>query len=172
MCFGRSSRGDQLHNSGVLNARPINLKDSMAPSAPPPAYQQYAPPSGAPPSHGDAHTTYHDWTSVPDTALLPPPPALRNEVSPTSNAGEDEANRAHRFCDSSPLWMPRQLSLRELQAAQQGAIALIKPAEYIGDLNPLSNGTWKARTWERCPDSCLISDLPLYSSLNDSPLRA
>jgi hypothetical protein len=170
MCFGRSLKADQLCNSNLLNTRPVSLKDSMVPSAPPPAYQQYASP-GAPPSHDGAHTTYHDWTSVPDTALLPPPPALRNEVSPTSNAEEDEANRAHRFCDNNPLWIPRRLSQKELQAAQQGAVALIKPAEYIGDLNPISSGTWRARTWERCPDSCLLSDIPLYSSLNDSPIR-
>ncbi|KAI9764854.1 MAG: hypothetical protein M1840_008000 [Geoglossum simile] len=145
----------------ALNARPVKLNDSMAPPAPPPAY---TPPVGA-------HTNYHDWTSVPDTALLPPPPALRNEVSPTSNAREDEANRAHRFCNKNPLWMPRQISPKELQAAQRGAIALIKPTEYVGDLISKSHGTWGARTWERCPDSCLLSDLPLYSSLNDSPLR-
>ncbi|KAI9785925.1 MAG: hypothetical protein M1839_008191 [Geoglossum umbratile] len=175
MCFGRSLKGDRLGGSDALNARPVNLKDSMTPSAPPQPYHEYPAPSSAPPSHdGNQHagpTAYHDWTSVPDTALLPPPPAIRNEVSPTSNAGEDEANRAHRFCDSNPLWGPRQLSPGELQATQQGTVVLTKPVEYIGDLNSISTGAWRARTPERCPDSCLLSRLPLYSSLNDSPLR-
>ncbi|KAI9868208.1 MAG: hypothetical protein M1813_006953 [Trichoglossum hirsutum] len=181
MCFGRSLKGDGPDD---LNARSVIPNNSMAPYTPPPPYQQHqyvptqsnAPPSsGPPPAHESAQhadpTVYHDWTSVPDTALLPPPPALRNDTSPTSNAEVDEADRASRFCDSKPLWQPRQLSAKDLQAIRREAIALSRPAEYVGDLRRLAAGTWKASTRERSRDSCLLSILPLYSNLNDSPLR-
>ncbi|KAH0542964.1 hypothetical protein FGG08_002652 [Glutinoglossum americanum] len=158
-------------------ARPVTLHNSMVP--PPPYVQEDAPARMYPPPSDSPHngagntgqTAYHDWTSVPDTALLPPPPALRNETSPTSNAEEDVANRAHRFCDANPLWHPRRLSETELQTIQRGAITLIKPVEYVGDLQQPAAGIWKARTCMRSQDSCLLSTLPLYSGLNDSPLR-
>ncbi|KAH0562118.1 hypothetical protein GP486_003186 [Trichoglossum hirsutum] len=176
MCFGRSLERDELDD---LNARPVIPRNSMASTAPPPYQQQqyvptqsHAPP---PPDHEGARhadsTVYHDWTSIPDTSLLPPPPALRNVTSPTSNAEVSEADRALEFCDSNPLWQPRQLSAEELQSIRRDDITLSRPAEYFGELRRLAAGIWKARTQESSQDSCLLSILPLYSSLNDSPLR-
>jgi hypothetical protein len=72
--------------------------------------------SGAPPEA--AHTLdgpsdepppYHDWTIIPDTALLPPPPTLFNTTSPTTNATLAEADRAHEWCELNPLLPPISL---------------------------------------------------------------
>lgn len=139
-----------------------------APPGPPPShsqqYPQQPPPSWSPPP-------YHDWTVIPDTALLPPPPSLGYESSPTYNASFADSERGLEFTRANPLWPPQPLHPSTLSTIHDGKIALLKPPTYTGDLTPLrSPGHWKARTHSSCKDSCLLSNLPIYSALHTSPL--
>lgn len=108
---------------------------------------------------------------VPDTALLPPPPSLGYEESPTSNAPKDEADRARDYCRRNPLYAPRWLSATERAAIEDRRICLCRNPPYIGELFTLPHNpsAWKARTWSGLRDACLHTDLPLYAARHDSP---
>ncbi|KAI9730154.1 MAG: hypothetical protein M1818_008248 [Claussenomyces sp. TS43310] len=130
--------------------------------------QEYAPPPGPPPSYGPQH----DWqTAVPDTSMLPPPPMLGYERSPTNNASEDDAKRAESWCRSRPLQVPFQLSPADLSAVALGDMSLIKSPVMLGDLKHVSSGLWNAKVKRHSPDSCILTTLPVYSPLAHSPLR-
>ncbi|KAI9820093.1 MAG: hypothetical protein M1832_003800 [Thelocarpon impressellum] len=194
MCFGKSLKGDAAGDATLggdnTNARVVTAKktDDRAASAsmyspppgPPPGHQpaasaaSYAPPPGPPPSKTqpgskDPSPAYHDWTVVPDTSQLPPPPSLGHEFSPTSNAPYSEATRATAWCQKNALAPPRSLTPAQLDAVRTGAVDLVKPAEYVGDLSALGPGTWRGRTSAGCKDACLITGLPLYAAASASP---
>ena len=150
------------------------------PSGPPPShgeigYQQnaYQPPPGPPPSHtrDPSPPPYHDWTVIPDTALLPPPPALDNKTSPTGNAEYSEALRAHRWCYQRPLLRPRVPHSSYLADAQNGNITLIQPQEYNGKLKHIGVGRWRGHTRPGSKDSLLLSHIPLYFAAVESPMQ-
>ncbi|KAI9779472.1 MAG: hypothetical protein M1816_003498 [Peltula sp. TS41687] len=162
-------------------SKPMGQEEQFQPpSYPPPSQQpsqqQYLPPPGPPPGHTtapppDYGPPQHDWTSVPDTSLLPPPPSLGHEFSPTSNAPAHEAEQAKTWCRQYPLYAPRSLSSSDLSAIQDGQVQLVKPQSYTGDLYGLgSPGSWHGRTWSGCRDACLLTNLPLYSASHHSPL--
>lgn len=135
---------------------------------------KYAPPSGPPPSKTQAvedPPPYHDWTVIPDTALLPPPPSLGYDTSPYNNATPFNADRAHDWCKRNSLIIPHQPTPAQHASANNGDIMLVKPQEYQGDLNRVRVGTWKGSTRAGSNDSCLISSLPLYFAYSDSPLK-
>jgi hypothetical protein len=149
----------------------------MPPSGPPPSYQPppYAPPTG-PPRSNTAGTSsepppYHDWTVIPDTALLPPPPSLGNTYSPTGNAEESEAIRAHQWCDYFPLIQPHQPTSAQLAAVRSGQVSLQRPKEYNGKLEEVSMGAYRGSTRAGSKEACLLSTLPLYFAAAESPLR-
>ncbi|KAF2401846.1 hypothetical protein EJ06DRAFT_363912 [Trichodelitschia bisporula] len=150
---------------------PLPSQQYQPPPGPPPN-QQYEPPPGPPPGLPEAPPPYHDWTVIPDTALLPPPPVLSHDYSPAANASEEDAVRAKQWCASNPIWGAQQLSWEQLNAIHTHRFTIIKSPYYVGDLLPddPSPGIWKCRTWARCPDALLHTDLPLYSALADSPL--
>ncbi|MCJ1372763.1 hypothetical protein MMC20_003988 [Loxospora ochrophaea] len=136
--------------------------------------QVYDPPPGPPPADGrtaQEPPPYHDWTSVPDTSTLPPPPSLENETSPTSNAQRSEADRAHDWCQRRLLVRPHQPSEAQVRAVSNGDVGLSKPLEYSGDLRILSPGVWKGSTKSASKDSCILTSLPLYFATTDSPLH-
>ncbi|KAI9806454.1 MAG: hypothetical protein M1833_003641 [Piccolia ochrophora] len=153
--------------------------------APGPPPQEFLPPPGPPPgysnpesslAHGssapqDAAVPYHDWTAIPDTALLPPPPALGYETSPTSNASEHNASTARAWCEANALWPPRSLSSKEVTRARDGVVRLVPPKEFKGSLTEQARGVWKVQSRPSCQDACFLTDVPLYSVLNDSPVR-
>ncbi|MCJ1445662.1 MAG: hypothetical protein MMC23_006167 [Stictis urceolatum] len=147
------------------------------PAGPPPSYKapMYAPPPGPPPSQaavlGSEPPPYHDWTSIPDTALLPPPPSLANKFSPTGNAEESEAIRAHQWCSRYPLIQPHAPTEAQIAAVKQGLISLQKPREYTGKLSEISAGVYRCSTKVGSKEACLLSSLPLYFALADSPFR-
>lgn len=145
------------------------------PPGPPPGREEYAPPSGPPPSHRAATDSeapaYHDWTSVPDNALLPPPPSMGHEISTSSNADTDDAVRAHDWCRANPLIRPHQPTNDQHTAIHNGDVRLMKPREYKGDLLMPSTGTWKGFTRAGAKDACLLTSSPLYFAAADSPLR-
>lgn len=146
---------------------------------------EYHPPPGPPPPRqpkalqfGDSSSqrqtgqdppAYHDWTIIPDTALLPPPPSLGYETSPTSNANVDEADRAHEWCKQNPLVKPHQPTPAQCAAVSSGNVSFWIPAEYQGHLKMSSVGTWRGSTRAGSNDSCLITSSPLYFAFSDSP---
>lgn len=163
----------------------------QAPAYPPPggpsnAGPKYAPPPGPPPGHApsgcgpsypDAQAPYPTWTAVPDTSQLPPPPALRNDKSPTSNAPEALAEAADGWCRWNPLQGPAPFTSSDLERMRSGALRPIKPREFVGELfAPKSlfsrDGVWTCRSSSRCRDSCLTSDLPLYAARYHAPTAA
>ena len=146
-----------------------------APSGPPPGRSEYAPPPGPPPLHqsnAENPAPYHDWTSVPDTALLPPPPSLDHEASPLSNANLTDADRAHEWCRSHPLLAPGYPPPALLSSVRNGDVRLLKPQEYKGDLLMTSTGNWRGSTRSGSKDACLITSAPLYFARTGSQIES
>lgn len=109
---------------------------------------------------------YHDWTVVPDTALLPPPPTISYHASPIANASPDDADRAHAWTDANPLWPASELSSSGVQALSIGFASLIKPTELLGTVEPEARraGIWNVQTRKKCGDCCLLSNVPLFAA--------
>jgi hypothetical protein len=107
---------------------------------------------------------------IPDTALLPPPPSIGFEFSPTGNTSRDEADRAHEWCRYNPLWTPSQPSDQIYNSVKDGDVRLVKPREYGGHLTMPGRGRWKGTTRAGASDSILLTGLPLYFAKVDSPL--
>jgi hypothetical protein len=173
----------------------------QSPPGPPPGYSssksEYAPPPGPPPGQstkGDGYAPppgpppsqqfpqqpppswdpppYHDWTVIPDTALLPPPPSIGYDVSPTANATAEDGDRALAWTNANPLWPPQNLTPSTHAAIQNGQLALLRPPSYVGELFPRPEaGHWQCRTHVNCRDSSIMTNLPMYSVFWDSPLR-
>src|ERR1700761_7566343 len=132
---------------------PGRASEYQPPSGPPPGrFSEYQPPLGPPPGRAsvadEPPPPYHDWTSVPDTALLPPPPGLSHDFSSGANATKQESDRAARWCAANPLWAARQLSWEQLNAVHLQNHTLIKPPSYAGDLSPdnPAPAIWRCRT--------------------------
>ena len=154
-----------------------------APPGPPPGYGNatpasssgYAPPPGPPPSQPKPSwdpPPYHDWTAIPDTALLPPPPSIGYETSPTANATSDEGGYAYEWCKSNPLWGPQHISPEAHHLIENYQLNLLQPPTYQGRVSPLQRpGHWQCYTDPRCTDSCLLTNLPMYTEMLDSPWK-
>ncbi|KAF2203328.1 hypothetical protein GQ43DRAFT_272939 [Delitschia confertaspora ATCC 74209] len=159
------------------------------PPGPPPGYASsssgFQPPPGPPPGHAAPSSNfpkqpapswepppYHDWTVIPDNSLLPPPPSIGYDSSPTANASMSEGNRAFAWTQANPLWQPQNLTPPQHAAVQHGQLALLKAPTYVGDLIPQRQpGHWKCWTHENCNDSSILTNLPMYSVFWDSPLH-
>jgi hypothetical protein len=159
------------------------------PPGPPPAQAHstasksdanYAPPPGPPPSHNFPQQPppswdpppYHDWTVIPDTALLPPPPSIGYDSSPTANASAEDGDRALVWTNMNPLWPPQNIAPSTHAAIQNAQLALLKAPSYVGDLLPQPQaGHWRCRTHAKCRDSSVLTNLPMYSVFWDSPLQ-
>ena len=128
-------------------------------------------PHHGPPSSLGEPPPYHDWTIIPDTSTLPPPPIQGHEQPAKNNADANEADRAHDWCKINPLVFPHQPTLAQTTAVSNGEIRLIKPQEYKGDLLMPSVGSWKGSTKARMKDACLVTSLPLYFASADSPVH-
>ena len=163
--------------------------DYAPPPGPPPGHEVYLPPPGPPPSHryneaaagegslkpsqtqaGSDPPPYHDWTVIPDTALLPPPPSIRHDTSPSGNAELSDADRAHYWCRMHPLIRPHQPTDAQYAAVADGDVRLMKAPEYKGDLMMPNTGFWKGSTRSRSKDACLLSSSPLYFASVDAPI--
>ena len=133
----------------------------------------YAPPLGPPPSHAIPSTDpppYHDWTVIPDTSLLPPPPEIGHDVSPSGNASSYDADRAKDWCRKNPLIRPHQPTQQQHAMVKNGEIQLLKPREYTGALAMIDTGTWRGGTNAGSKDSSLLTSSPLFFACADSPL--
>ncbi|MCJ1480525.1 hypothetical protein MMC06_000680 [Schaereria dolodes] len=135
---------------------------------------EYASPPGSPPFHpqdADQSVVYHDWTAIPDTALLPPPPALGHQASPSSNAKVSDADRAHNWCKQYSLIKPHLPSSSDTKSISNGDVRLVKPQDYNGYLLMPNTGVWTGSTRTGSTDACLLTSLPLYFASVDSPLQ-
>ncbi|OAG00834.1 uncharacterized protein CC84DRAFT_1168063 [Paraphaeosphaeria sporulosa] len=172
------------NQSGSHNITP-NEKFQPPPGAPPgyagaSSSSGYEPPPGPPPSKDMPQQPppswepppYHDWTVIPDTALLPPPPSIGYDTSPTANATEEDGGLAYEWCIANPLWPPQNLTPPTHGAIQNGQLALLTPPTFTGNVFPMQQaGHWKCHTQARCRDSALLTNLPMYSVFWDSPLN-
>ncbi|RDW61272.1 SSH4 family protein [Aspergillus mulundensis] len=128
-----------------------------APPGPPPGYDARPPPP------------YHNWQdAVPDTAEFPPPPTSGNYYSNAGNASADDAERAHNFCNSTPLYRPAHPPTVVYNSARNYDISPIPPAEFGGSISG-HHGRWKGLTRDGNGDCALLTNLPLYFALADSP---
>ena len=161
------------HSSSKSNFQP--------PPGPPPGQfsnSGYAPPPGPPPPHfSQPPPSYeapiqHNWQVIPDTALLPPPPSIGYESSPTANSSMEEGDRAFAWCVGNPLWPPYNIAPSTHAAIQNAQLALLRAPSFIGEIMPQPQaGHWKVRTHARCRDSSILTNLPMYSAIVDTPLR-
>nr|POF23212.1 hypothetical protein CFP56_76535 [Quercus suber] len=112
----------------------------QAPPGPPPSWRddkktthgdEYAPLPGPPQIHSGEDNAepppYDPWLAVPDNALLPPPPSVFEERSPTANASYDDAARGHAWCRQNPLWQPRPQNQATLSRISTGDLYLTTP---------------------------------------------
>ena len=152
-----------------------------APPGPPPNYRtepisdvnEYVPPPGPPPSQKIPDydpPPYHDWTVVPDTSSLPPPPSIGHDVSPSGNADSYEADRAHAWCKVNGTMMPHQPTQDQVNLVAAGRLGLVRPQEYDGMLRSTTPGRWSGSTRSGSRDCCLLTNYPLYFAYADSPL--
>lgn len=141
---------------------------------PPPSYDasqsSSGPGSQAQQSQQGDPPPYHNWQdAVPDTSVFPPPPVGGYYSSGTGNASTDAAERAHAFCNETPLWLPVRPSPAVYSNVQQHDLRPVRQQEYRGDLTPTGPGRWHGRTKDRNGDCLVLSHLPLYFAAEDSP---
>jgi len=160
-----------------MSTTPSRLADSdqyAPPKGPPPGRDEYAPPPGPPPSFSqpsDDPPPYHDWTVIPDNSLLPPPPSLGHDTSPSGNASSYDADRARDYCQRNSLMTPYEPTQPQYESVRNGDVRLVKPCEYNGDLLMVGTGAWRGSTRSESSDSCLLTSFPLYFACADSPFR-
>ncbi|KAL9600920.1 MAG: hypothetical protein Q9219_002855 [cf. Caloplaca sp. 3 TL-2023] len=165
--------GETSHQNYAPPPGPPPTQQHAPPPGPPPGHNEFLPPPGPPPSHGqpgDAPPPYHDWTVIEDTALLPPPPSLRHEMSPSGNASLSDADRAHEWCKRYPLIRPHQPTPVQQESVDNGDTRLVTPREYQGKLSNSGPGSWSGATVPGGKEACLLSFLPCYFAAADSPL--
>ncbi|KAI9039248.1 SSH4 family protein [Aspergillus affinis] len=136
---------------------------------PPPSYEAANRSSGG---IADANPPpYHNWQeAVPDTATFPPPPITGHYFSGTGNASSDDAERAHDFCDGTPLYNPVMPSHAVYSTVQRHDVRPVQPPEFAGQLRLSSQGYWKVTTANGARDCSIWTNLPLFFTQADSPL--
>ena len=171
-----SSEPPSRLKASVSNAQ----RDSSQPPPGPPLSnaerEAFSPPPGPPPSQSNAEANpppYHDWTSIPDTSLLPPPPALPEESSPTNNASYDSAAAAHDWCASHPLYTPTTPSSSLHTSSQNGHLTFGRPPTLTRSATLRRTGPGRTQLTTQCgqQDAVLLTTLPLYFAAVDHPLH-
>lgn len=143
-------------------------------SEPPPSYEASQQSSSHYPQeqHRGDLPPYHNWQeTVPDTSTFPPPPVTGYYCSGTGNASSDDAQRAHDFCDNTPLWVPVRPPPALYSSVQGSNVNLVWPQDVRrnGDLSQVTRGRWRGRTFDRNGDCLALTHLPLYFAAEDSP---
>jgi hypothetical protein len=84
----------------------------------------------------------------------------------------DEGNRAFAWTNANPLWPAYNIAPSTYAAIQNAQLALLKAPSFVGDIMPQPQaGYWKVRTHANCRDSSILTNLPMYAALLDSPVR-
>ncbi|RPB03113.1 hypothetical protein L873DRAFT_1629389, partial [Choiromyces venosus 120613-1] len=97
-----------------------------------------------------------------------PPPVLSHDTSPASNAPGDLSDAGYTFCHQNPLIPPQHLTTTSLHHISTGAITLLPPPHsHPGHLSIAPSPSTSApivTTGAGCPDTTLLSSLPLYAA--------
>ncbi|KAJ5876126.1 uncharacterized protein N7529_001710 [Penicillium soppii] len=131
-----------------------------------------------------SHFTSHQTPAIKPSAIhyltknrgrprhnpLPPPPITGYLTSGTGNASADDAERAHDFCNQIPLWLPTIPSDAVYHSVQIHDLRPVHPRELNGEVQAVSCGRWKARSHDANTDCVVLSQLPVYFAMKDSPL--
>ncbi|KAH7034719.1 uncharacterized protein B0I36DRAFT_316804 [Microdochium trichocladiopsis] len=171
--------------SGSGSSKPVGDDYAPPPGPPPSAFKKlasnnpfnpfshrnkaeddYAPPPGPPPSAGKQPDPQHDWQmAVPDTSLLPPPPAFFTsfEYSQVNNASGEECAQGEQWCARYPLYRPAPLDGAAQAALSMGNINLFAPPGFRGSVTNAGVGIWHVETRSNATDTCLATYPPLYS---------
>ncbi|KAE8348334.1 hypothetical protein BDV28DRAFT_143745 [Aspergillus coremiiformis] len=113
---------------------------------------------------------FDNWQeAIPDTAIFPPPPIMGFLSSNSGNASRDEAERAHKFCETTPLRLPCKPSAAVYSSAQKHDIRPVLPEEFHGACTNIAPGRWKGSTRPGNGDCLISTNLPLYFPTEDSP---
>ncbi|KAI5781494.1 hypothetical protein EDC01DRAFT_619483 [Geopyxis carbonaria] len=157
-----------------------------APSHPDSKSPTFAPPSNPPPptwasssrpppqSHpsDDAPPPFAALPDEPDLDIPPPAFLALHYNSPTSNAPEELANAGWEFTDANPLSLPLHLPSHALSILQAGTISLAPPPpRFTGLITSPHPGIAALATAPGCPDTTLLSGLPLYAAGYHHPLN-
>ena len=143
------------------------------------------PPPQRPEKHGyqsansasDAPSTnpppYHDWTSVPDTSLLPPPPAFPTTFSPTNNASEEAAEAAYAWCQQFPPYDVNAPSAALIAASDSHNLILERPEPFArtATLTQPRPQTFAITTKPHHRDVITLSNIPIYFAAAHHPLH-
>lgn len=144
------------------------------PGPPPPDLTslQYTPPLGPPPGPSRGlDTKFHPPptaylpTPAGEDLDLPPPPAISHDVSPASNTTPALADAGYEFCVKNPLAPPQFFTASSLALVSSGNLPLASPPpNFRGTISadPSSGLPLITTLNGGCPDTCLISALPLY----------
>lgn len=156
------------HQSQVKNSLPSYLANQPSPS------NSYSPPSAPPGKELSGipdpnPPPYHNWQEVPGTSTFPPPPVATYFNSNAGNASSDDAERAHVFCDTTPLWQPVKPPAAVYRSVQEHDLRPVISTEFHGRLSPVCRGRWNGSTKDRNGDCIIITNLPLYFPVEDSP---
>ncbi|KAJ5326138.1 uncharacterized protein N7506_009240 [Penicillium brevicompactum] len=133
--------------------------------------------SDLPPSYDASQASqdpppYHNWQeAVPDTTSFPPPPITGYLISGTGNAPEDDAQRAHDFCNTVPLWLPTRPSPVVYATVQDHDLRPVHPRELQGTVSTVRKGQWYGRSQEGNKDCVILTSLPLYFAAEDAGSR-
>lgn len=188
---GATNFRSQLDGKGALPAYPPAASSSLVtypqqypppPGPPPPAAihltsLQYTPPPPPPPAPPPIPSRGLDTKFRPppsaylpmpagDDLDLPPPPAISHDVSPASNTTPALADAGYEFCVQNPLAPPQFFTASVLAMVFSGNFPLAPPPpNFMGTISAtaselplITTSTLKGE----CPDTCLMSALPLY----------
>ncbi|KAJ5128421.1 hypothetical protein N7526_006587 [Penicillium atrosanguineum] len=140
---------------------------------PPPSYEASQSSARFPNTQREDLPPYHNWQeAVPDTSTFPPPPISGYYCSGTGNASEDDAQRAHDFCDNTPLWPPERPSPTVYASVSEHDIRPVLQKEFIGELSLLGRAICLFTSRRRIPPFIREKSKMIYFEVKLLGLRA
>jgi hypothetical protein len=153
---------------GIDSKQKPDSHDHAPPSFPPP--EQHAGSSTNANGNGPPRAFQTLDSSNGEDDLPPPAFHALYLTSPTSNAEEELADAGWDFTDANPLAAPSHFTPDSLAAMRAGTLGLAPPPpRFKGTIASKNPGTINIASTPGCPDTCLISALPLYAAGYDHP---
>ncbi|OOF91049.1 hypothetical protein ASPCADRAFT_211651 [Aspergillus carbonarius ITEM 5010] len=116
--------------------------------------------------HGSPAPLHHNWQEiVPDTATFLAPPVVGLFRSNAGNASWGDADR-NKF----PLQLPVKPSNVVYSAVRRYDLKPSQSPEFRGYISVVGQGCWRGSTDDGNGDCLLTTNLPLYFSMEDSPI--